>query len=271
MNIELLGKDVKIDSVIHNANKKTAFLEIEKLSVFYGETRAVRDVTMNIPPNEVTAFIGPSGCGKSTLLKAIARLPNQMKFLKTTGSIFLDGDDILLMKNIAKVGSEIGFIFQTPICFPKSIFENVAYGLRVQELKDKKLLKEKVEQALRLAGLFDEVKYILHKSALELSGGQQQRVCIARALALEPKVLLMDEPTSALDPIATAKIEETIMNLKKEVTIILVTHDMDQAKRCADNTALFYYGQLLEYGSNEVIFTKPHHKVTEDYVTGKFG
>jgi len=221
---------------------------------------------------EVTALIGPSGCGKSTFLRCINRMNDLIPGTKVVGELTLDGEDIYAPKvDVVEIRRRVGMVFQKPNPFPKSIFENVAYGLRVNGNKDKEFIAHKVEESLKMAALWDEVKDRLHKSALGLSGGQQQRLCIARALAVEPEVLLMDEPASALDPIATQKIEELIFELKKKFTILIVTHNMQQAARVSDVTAFFYMGKLIEIDATDKIFTRPEQKQTEEYITGRFG
>lgn len=248
----------------------TPKIQTNNVHVYYGSNEAISDVSLDFYPKQVTALIGPSGCGKSTFLRCLNRMNDLVSCAKVKGSILLDGESI---NNIDIVGlrRKVGMVFQKPNPFPKTIFENVAYGLRVNGLKNQSLLAEKVEKALIKAALFDEVKDRLNSSALGLSGGQQQRLCIARALAVEPEVILMDEPASALDPIATQKIEESIFELKSQYTIIIVTHNMQQAARVSDFTAFFYMGQLIEHNSTEMMFTRPENKRTEDYITGRFG
>ncbi|MBC8266924.1 MAG: phosphate ABC transporter ATP-binding protein [Flavobacteriales bacterium] len=247
-------------------------LEAKNVSVFYGEFQALNNINMKFKENAVTALIGPSGCGKSTYLRLFNRMNDYVDSFRMEGEILVDGNDIynkdVLVDELRK---GIGMVFQKPNPFPKSIFENVAYGLKIQGIKNKAVLKNRVRKALQQAALWDEVKNDLDKSALELSGGQQQRVCIARALAVEPSIILMDEPTSALDPIATAKVEELIHELKKDYTIIIVTHNMQQASRISDYTAFFYMGDLIEYNKTDIIFTNPEHERTQNYITGRFG
>jgi phosphate transport system ATP-binding protein len=227
---------------------------------------------MDIKPNTVTAFIGPSGCGKSTFLRLFNRMNDYIDGFKLEGKIKINGDNIYKKKiNIEVLRKEIGMVFQKPNPFPKSIYENVAYGLKIQGIKDKKFIAERVEKALKQADLWSEVKDDLKKSALSLSGGQQQRLCIARTLAVEPSIILMDEPTSALDPISTAKIEQLIFELKEKYTIIIVTHNMQQASRISDYTAFFYLGELIEFDKTKKIFTNPEKQQTENYITGRFG
>lgn len=247
-------------------------LSIRDFSVFFGEKQILYNIALEIPENRVTAIIGPSGCGKSTLLRSINRMNDFYENLRVQGEILLDGENIYgdSVDPVA-LRRRIGMVFQRPNPFPKSIFENVAYGLRVQGWKNRKAIQERVEESLRAAALWDEVKDRLHASAFELSGGQQQRLCIARAIAVEPEILLMDEPASALDPIATARIEELIKKLRERYTIILVTHNMQEAARVSDYTAFLLMGRLIEFGSTAQIFTNPRRKETEDYLTGRFG
>lgn len=247
-------------------------IETQDLHLYYGEFHALKGITMAIKANTVTALIGPSGCGKSTYLRTFNRMNDLIPNVKIKGSVLLDGKDIYA-KNVQvdDLRKKIGMVFQKPNPFPKSIYENVAYGLRVNGVTDKKFIEERVERSLGQAALWDEVKDKLKRSAFELSGGQQQRLCIARALAVEPSIILMDEPASALDPISTAKIESLIYELKSKYTIIIVTHNMQQAGRISDTTAFFYMGELVEYGSTKVIFTNPKEKRTQNYITGRFG
>jgi phosphate transport system ATP-binding protein len=234
--------------------------------------QALKNINMNIEKNKVTAFIGPSGCGKSTFLRVFNRMNDYIESYRMEGQVFMKGQNIY-DKNIKvdELRKNIGMVFQKPNPFPKSIYENVTYGLVIQGIKDKAFLKERVEKSLKQAALWDEVKDDLKKSALALSGGQQQRLCIARALAVEPSVLLMDEPTSALDPISTAKVEELIHELKEKYSIVIVTHNMQQASRVSDNTAFFYMGDLIEFGKTEEIFRNPKKERTQNYITGRFG
>ncbi|MCG8531088.1 MAG: phosphate ABC transporter ATP-binding protein PstB [Desulfovibrionales bacterium] len=242
------------------------------LHFFYGDFQALEDISLDFAENQVTALIGPSGCGKSTFLRCLNRMNDLIPGARAEGEIVLDGVAVNAPKvDVVELRRRVGMVFQKPNPFPKTIFENVAYGLRVNGLSDKAYLSRKVEESLKSAALWDEVKDRLDTSALGLSGGQQQRLCIARALAVEPEVLLMDEPASALDPIATQKIEELIFELKKQYTIIIVTHSMQQAARVSDNTAFFYMGKLIEHGDTETMFTRPAMKQTEDYITGRFG
>ena len=241
-------------------------------SLYYGAKAGVRNIHMDIHPRCVTAIIGPSGCGKSTFLRSINRMNDLIPHVRTTGSLLVAGVDVYDRRvNLANLRQQVGMVFQRPNPFPKSIYDNVAYGPRLQGLRSRADLDELVETCLRSSALWDEVKDTLHKSALALSGGQQQRLCLARALATRPQVLLMDEPCSALDPIATARIEELITSLKDRYTIVIVTHNMQQAARVSDRTAFFCLGELVEYDSTRRIFTKPAKKQTEDYVTGRFG
>ncbi|XXF81568.1 phosphate ABC transporter ATP-binding protein PstB [Myxococcaceae bacterium GXIMD 01537] len=247
-------------------------MEARGLSLFYGSKAAIRDIHLAIPEHQVTALIGPSGCGKSTFLRSLNRMNDLIPGTRHTGAIYLDGMSIHDRSvDVVDLRRRVGMVFQKSNPFPKSLFENVAYGLRVGGMKDRAEIAARVEKSLRGAALWDEVKDRLDESALSLSGGQQQRLCIARAMAVEPEVLLMDEPASALDPIATAKIEELIHELKATYTIAIVTHSMQQAARVSDRTAFFYMGELVECGPTEGIFTNPREKRTEDYVTGKFG
>ena len=252
-------------------NKKDIKISIRNLNVWYTNMQVIKDVNLDIEKNKVTAIIGPSGCGKSTLIKSINRMLDIIPEAEVGGTILLDGENIYDMDEML-LRKRIGMVFQMPNPFPKSIFENVAYGLKIHKMfKNKEELYFKVEKALKQAALWDEIKDNLDKFALDLSGGQQQRLCIARCIALESEVILFDEPCSALDPIATAKIEELIEDLKKNYTIIIVTHNMQQAARISDYTAFLYLGKLVEFGPTERIFTTPQNKMTEHYLTGKFG
>jgi len=258
----------KIEALIDEKYK----LQTKDVNVFYGDFQAIKEVSMNIKPNTITAFIGPSGCGKSTFLRLFNRMNDYIEGFRVEGKIKIDDDNIYKKKiQLEQLRKEVGMVFQKPNPFPKSIFENVAYGLKIQGIKDKKLINERVEKALLQADLWNEVKADLNKSALTLSGGQQQRLCIARTLAVEPSIILMDEPTSALDPISTSKIEELIHHLKEIYTIIIVTHNMQQASRISDYTAFFYMGELIEFDKTKKIFTNPEKKRTENYITGRFG
>ncbi|GAB3826574.1 phosphate ABC transporter ATP-binding protein PstB [Pontibacter rugosus] len=247
-------------------------LEAKSLNAFYGDFHALKDINIAMEEKNVTAFIGPSGCGKSTFLRTFNRMNDYIDGFRTEGEILLDNRDIY-DKNIRvdELRKEVGMVFQKPNPFPKTIFENVVYGLKIQGIKKKSVLEEVAEKSLRQAAIWDEVKDKLNKSALALSGGQQQRLCIARALAISPSVLLMDEPASALDPISTAKIEELIYELKNEYTIVIVTHNMQQAGRVSDNTAFFYMGELVEYNKTKTMFTSPKDDRTQNYITGRFG
>jgi phosphate transport system ATP-binding protein len=246
--------------------------EARNVDLFYGEFQALKKINFQAKINTVTALIGPSGCGKSTFLRLFNRMNDLIKNVEINGEVLLNGEDIYANnRDVDQLRKKVGMVFQKPNPFPKSIFENVAYGLRVNGIKNEKLIVEKVETSIKQAALWEEVKDNLHKSAFELSGGQQQRLCIARALAVEPSLILMDEPASALDPISTAKIEELIYELKKNYTIIIVTHNMQQAARISDFTAFFYMGELIEYGPTNIIFTNPKETRTQYYVTGRFG
>jgi phosphate transport system ATP-binding protein len=247
-------------------------MQTDKLAVYYGESTAVRDVSIDISANQVLALIGPSGCGKSTFLRTLNRMNETISGARVAGKVLLDGRDIYAADvDPVAVRRQVGMVFQKSNPFPKSIFENVAYGLRVAGMKDAAAVKERVERALRQAAIWDEVKDRLEESGLGLSGGQQQRLCIARALAVEPQVLLMDEPASALDPIATAKVEDLIAELRNSFTIVIVTHSMQQAARVSQRTAFFYLGRLVEVGDTTALFTRPKERETEDYITGRFG
>lgn len=247
-------------------------IKIENLDLFYGNFHALKKINLNIEPNEITAFIGPSGCGKSTLLKSLNRMNDMIEDCRITGKITLDGENIFdSHMDVNLLRKKVGMVFQKPNPFPMSIYDNIAYGPRTHGIKRKSELDEIVEQSLKNAAIWDEMKDNLKKSALALSGGQQQRLCIARALAVAPDVLLMDEPTSALDPISTSKIEDCVMELKEKYTIIIVTHNMQQAVRISDKTVFFLLGEIIEAGNTEQIFSMPKNKKTEDYITGRFG
>ncbi|HGA2087728.1 TPA: phosphate ABC transporter ATP-binding protein PstB [Streptococcus agalactiae] len=246
-------------------------LVINNLDLYYGEFHALKDVNLDIEEKEITAFIGPSGCGKSTLLKSINRMNDLVKNCKITGDITLEGEDVYRQLDINQLRKKVGMVFQKPNPFPMSIYGNVAFGPRTHGIHSKAELDDIVERSLKQAALWDEVKDRLHKSALGMSGGQQQRLCIARALAIEPDVLLMDEPTSALDPISTAKIEELVIQLKKNYTIVIVTHNMQQAVRISDKTAFFLMGEVVEYNKTSQLFSLPQDERTENYITGRFG
>ena len=245
---------------------------IEHLNLWYGSFQALKDINLRLPANEITAFIGPSGCGKSTLLKSLNRMNDLVEGCRIEGTVTLDGEDIFSRKmDVNLLRKRVGMVFQKPNPFPMSIYDNVAYGPRTHGIRSRVKLDEIVEKSLRGAAIWDEVKDRLKKSALGMSGGQQQRLCIARALAVEPEVLLMDEPTSALDPISTSRIEELDMELKKDYTIVMVTHNMQQAARISDKTAFFLLGDMVEFGPTEKIFSMPQDRRTEDYITGRFG
>lgn len=244
---------------------------IENLDLYYGDFKALKNINLNISPNGITAFIGPSGCGKSTLLKSLNRMNDLVEGCRINGKVLLDGQDIYGNMDINLLRKRVGMVFQKPNPFPMSIYDNIAYGPRTHGIRSKVKLDDLVERSLRDAAIWDELKDRLKKSALGLSGGQQQRLCIARALAVEPEVLLMDEPTSALDPISTSKIEDLAVELKKNYTIVMVTHNMQQAARISDKTAFFLLGEVVEYGETEQIFSMPKNKKTEDYITGRFG
>lgn len=247
-------------------------IEAKDVNLHYGDFHALKGISMSMKPNTVTALIGPSGCGKSTFLRCINRMNDLIDSVKISGLIAVDGEDIYEKNiNVDELRKHVGMVFQKPNPFPKSIFENVAYGLRVNGEKNKNFIEDKVKESLVQAALWNEVKDKLKKSAFELSGGQQQRLCIARALAISPSVLLMDEPASALDPISTSKIEELIYELKSNYTIVIVTHNMQQAGRVSDHTAFFYMGELIEYGDTKKVFTNPDHIQTQNYITGRFG
>lgn len=251
---------------------ETVAMEVSSLTLHYGPTKALDDVTLTVPRNRVTAFIGPSGCGKSTLLRCFNRMNDLVDNCRITGEILLHGENIYRRSvDVAELRRQVGMVFQRPNPFPKSIYENVAYGLRLQGVNKRRKLDESVEWALRNAALWDEVKDRLHEGAFGLSGGQQQRLVIARAIAVQPEVLLLDEPASALDPISTLRIEELITELKKQYTIVIVTHNMQQAARVSDYTAFLYLGRLIEFSDTESLFTNPAKKQTEDYITGRYG
>ena len=246
-------------------------LTISNMELYYGDFKALKGINLNIQANEITAFIGPSGCGKSTLLKSLNRMNDLVEGCRITGSILLDGEDIYGDMDINLLRKRVGMVFQKPNPFPMSVYDNIAYGPRTHGIHSKAQLDDSVEKSLRDAAIWDELKDRLKKSALGLSGGQQQRLCIARALAVQPEVLLMDEPTSALDPISTSKIEDLAVELKKDYTIVMVTHNMQQAARISDKTAFFLMGEVIEFGETEQIFSMPKNKKTEDYITGRFG
>lgn len=248
-----------------------SIIETKNLNLYYGTNKALKNINMKFNKNEVTALIGPSGCGKSTFLRTINRMNDLIDSVKIEGKVLFEGENIFSDYDVIDLRKRIGMVFQKPNPFPMSIYDNVAYGPRIHGIKDKKRLDEIVEKSLKGAALWDETKDRLKKSAMGLSGGQQQRLCIARTLAVSPEVILMDEPTSALDPISTNKVEDLIEELKKEYTVIIVTHNMQQAGRIADKTAFFLNGEVIEYGKTEDIFYKPKDKRTEDYITGRFG
>ena len=267
---------IDMNSVIQGRNNQNdageISIKVENLNLFYGDKQALHGINMEMPKKKVTAYIGPSGCGKSTLLRCINRMNDLVDSVTIDGKILLDNENIYDKSvNVAALRRRVGMVFQKPNPFPKSIFENVAYGLRIQGINDKRVLQETVENALKGAALWDEMKDRLNDNALGMSGGQQQRLVIARAIAIEPEVLLLDEPASALDPISTLKIEELIHELKEKYTIVIVTHNMQQAARVSDYTAFMYMGELIEMGTTSELFTKPRKKQTEDYITGRYG
>ncbi len=267
---------IDMNSVLRGQSKNHTPTEVcvrvENLNLFYGQKQALHNITMEMPKKRVTAYIGPSGCGKSTLLRCINRMNDLVDSARIEGKILLENENIYDKSvNVAALRRRVGMVFQKPNPFPKSIFENVAYGLRIQGVNDKRILEETVENALRGAALWDEMKDRLNDNALGMSGGQQQRLVIARAIAIEPEVLLLDEPASALDPISTLKIEELINELKEKYTIVIVTHNMQQAARVSDYTAFMYLGELIEMGTTSELFTNPRKKQTEDYITGRYG
>jgi len=266
----------KVDASLFKANESDdnaeVCMDVKNLNLFYGETQALKDISFQLKKNKVTAFIGPSGCGKSTLLRCFNRMNDLVDSVRVEGEIILDDKNIYSPDiDVTSLRQRVGMVFQKPNPFPMSIFENVAYGLRLQGLNKRRVLEEKVEWALKGAALWDEVKDRLDESALGMSGGQQQRLVIARATAIEPEILLLDEPASALDPISTLKIEELIYELKSKYTILIVTHNMQQAARVSDETAFMYMGEMVEFGSTNSIFTNPEKKQTEDYITGRYG
>lgn len=247
-------------------------IEVRNLNLFYGEVQALKNVNIQIPANSITAFIGPSGCGKSTFIRVLNRMNDLIDGVRINGEVYIDDQEIYQPEvDVVALRKKVGMVFQRPNPFPMSVYDNIAYGPRIHGIKDRKQLDLIVEKSLRQAVLWEEVKDRLYKSALGLSGGQQQRLCIARLLAVEPEVLLMDEPTSALDPISTLKIEELVQDLKNDYTIVIVTHNMQQAARISDTTAYFLHGEIIEHDSTDIIFTNPRNKQTEDYITGRFG
>jgi phosphate transport system ATP-binding protein len=255
-----------------NLANETLCLQVKDFNLFYGDKQALHNINMQIPKNRVTAFIGPSGCGKSTLLRCFNRMNDLIDSVRMEGQLLLDEMEINSPSvNVADLRRQVGMVFQKPNPFPKSIYENVAYGLRLQGVNDRSTLDKVVEKSLKGAALWDEVKDRLHESAMGMSGGQQQRLVIARAIAIEPEVLLLDEPASALDPLSTLKIEELIYELKEKYTIVIVTHNMQQAARVSDYTAFMYMGELIEFGATDELFTNPSKKQTEDYITGRYG
>jgi len=261
-----------LSETMDNLTPKKTLIEARNVDVFYGNFQALKNINIAMEENSVTAFIGPSGCGKSTFLRCFNRMNDYIDEFSIKGEVLIDNKKVY-WKNVAveELRKDVGMVFQKPNPFPKSIFENVAYGLNIQGIKDKTFVEERVIKSLKDVALWDEVKDDLKKSALALSGGQQQRLCIARTLAVEPKIILMDEPTSALDPISTAKIEELMFELKKQYTIVIVTHNMQQAARISDKTAFFYMGDMVEYGDTKQIFTNPKKERTQNYITGRFG
>jgi len=266
------GVSVNADRRTLNIEREDICIETRGLNLYYGEDQALKNVNLRIPRNRVTAFIGPSGCGKSTLLRCFNRMNDLIDICRIEGEVLIDGQDIHHRDvDVAEHRRRVGMVFQKPNPFPKSIFENVAYGLRLQGVNDRRKLSEVVEQALRAAALWDEVKDRLDDNAFGLSGGQQQRLVIARAIAIEPEVILLDEPCSALDPISTAKVEELIIELKERYTIVIVTHNMQQAARVSDFTAYMYMGEMIEFDDTARLFTNPRRKATEDYITGRYG
>ena len=267
IDIETLQRGQKLD-----IGNETTCIAVKYFNLFYGQKQALFDINMKVAKNRVTAFIGPSGCGKSTLLRSFNRMNDLIDSVQINGEMLLDGQDLNKPSvNVADLRRQVGMVFQKPNPFPKSIYENVAYGLRLQGVNDRSTLDKVVEKSLKGAALWDEVKDRLHESAMGMSGGQQQRLVIARAIAIEPEVLLLDEPASALDPLSTLKIEELIYELKDKYTIVIVTHNMQQAARVSDYTAFMYMGELIEFGATDELFTNPSKKQTEDYITGRYG
>jgi phosphate transport system ATP-binding protein len=268
----LIPKIAPQEATAAAVSTQAPFIDIQNVSLYYGASKALKNISVQLDEKVVTAFIGPSGCGKSTLLRCLNRMNDLIDNVRIEGSIKIGGHDIYDGDvDVIELRKRVGMVFQKSNPFPKSIYENVAYGLRLHSIKSKSELDGRIEESLRGSALWDEVKDRLHTSALGLSGGQQQRLCIARAIAIKPEVILMDEPASALDPIATARVEDLILDLKKEFTIVIVTHNMQQAARISDQTAFFYMGELVEFGPTTKIFTNPAQKRTEDYVSGRFG
>jgi len=266
------GLPDKANRKLLNLRHQDISMQVRDLNLYYGETHALKNISMDIAAKRVTAFIGPSGCGKSTLLRCFNRMNDLIDICRITGEICIDGNDIYHPSiDVPELRRKVGMVFQKPNPFPKSIYENIAYGLRLQGVKNRRKLDEVVEHSLRRAALWDEVKDRLNDNAFGLSGGQQQRLVIARAIAIEPEVILLDEPCSALDPISTAKVEELIIDLKETYTIVIVTHNMQQAARVSDFTAYMYLGELIEYDDTAKLFTNPSRKATEDYITGRYG
>lgn len=263
----MIGKKEKIEKMAAGSSK----FAVKNLDLYYGDFHALKDINLNLEANEITAFIGPSGCGKSTFLKSLNRMNDLVEGCRITGDVRLDGIDIYGEMDVTTLRKRVGMVFQKPNPFPMSVYDNIAYGPRTHGIHNKAKLDEIVETSLRNAAIWDELKDRLKKSALGLSGGQQQRLCIARALAVQPEVILMDEPTSALDPISTSKIEDLVIDLKKDYTIIMVTHNMQQATRVSDKTVFFLLGEIVESGVTEKLFSMPQDKRTEDYITGRFG
>ena len=267
-----ISQDVLLNRGVQNIEDETACFKCQDFGLYYGAAQALKDINLIIPEKRVTAFIGPSGCGKSTLLRCMNRMNDLIDIVRLEGQMFLYGEDINAKSvNVAELRRKVGMVFQKPNPFPKTVYENVAYGLRLQGVNKKRVLDERVEWALKGAALWDEVKDRLQDNALGLSGGQQQRLVIARAIAIQPEVILLDEPASALDPISTLKIEELIIQLKEQYTVVIVTHNMQQAARVSDYTAFLYLGELIEFGATDQLFTNPHQKQTEDYITGRYG
>lgn len=260
-----------MEQTVNNRPLGRAKMEVKDLNLFYGDFQALKHVSISMPEKEITAFIGPSGCGKSTLLKTLNRMNDLVEGCRIEGQVLLDGEDVYGSVNVNALRRRVGMVFQKPNPFPMSVYDNIAYGPRTHGVRKKAMLDEIVERSLRQAAIWEELKDRLKKSALGLSGGQQQRLCIARALAVEPEVLLMDESTSALDPISTSKIEDLAAELKSKYTVVMVTHNMQQAARISDNTAFFLLGELVEFGKTEQLFSTPADRRTEDYITGRFG